>query len=645
MKFPSLEIENFLALTEAKLSLSDRGLVLIQGENNANTSATSNGSGKSSIADALCWCWFGVTARGVTGDAVVNNVAKKNTRVSSTVIDGHISYTATRYRKHKTGKNSLQITMTDGVTVTDLTKGTDKLTQEVAQQIIGCSLEVFAGSIYAGQEKMPDLPAMTDKNLKLLIEEAAGVTVLEGAYKKAREQMAAAQAKFQAATDVFERAKLRLDHTRDQRLGLSAQIENWDRMRDERRESVKLQIAAIIPKLKRLKEDIAVYDGSDLDGAIKECDDKIAAVTAEQAELRKYDLAVSEAKSAVNTAVHRFTLIDKEHSVIESELTRINHKVGCPCSECGRPMTEAELGAARKNAASRLELKANELAEAKAQYDEAVDSQKRAESVRDIFAASMTDISAVAAQRAEYDNMRTHLRTLHATLDVTTTQARNLRDQITAITAEINPFDAQVVTVEDLIRQLEDECSELEAKVRAAESELEIENEVVKVFAPAGVRAHILDEVTPFLNEQTAKYLATLSDGNMEATWSTLTADSKGVLKEKFTIEVTDETGGDSFDGLSGGEKRKARIATALALQDLVATRASKPIDLFIGDEIDDALDPAGLERLMLILEDKARERGSVFIISHNELRDHIRQVMVVEKQADKTTRITETTS
>lgn len=645
MKFPSLEIENFLALTEAKLSLSDRGLVLIQGENNANTSATSNGSGKSSIADALCWCWFGVTARGVLGDAVVNNVAKKNTRVSSTVIDGAISYTATRYRKHKTGKNSLQIVMSDGMTETDLTKGTDKLTQEVANQIIGCSLEVFAGSIYAGQEKMPDLPAMTDKNLKLLIEEAAGVTVLEGAYKKAREQMAAAQAKHQAATDVFNRANVRLDHTRTQRLGLSAQIEAWDRTRDERRDAVKVQISAMIPNLKRLQEDIEVFDIPAIEAEIKECDEKIAAVTSEQAQLRTYDQQFSELTGAVNTAVHRYTLAHKEHSLIESELARIEHKVGCPCDSCGRPITDAEIGAARKNAQSRLDFKAEELVVIKTEHDELVERKTAAESVRDLFAASMTDTSAVAAQRASRERELATVNALIARQTLMKTQAKNLRDQITAITAEANPFEAQVTTVEEQIRNLEDECAALEAKVLAAEADLAVEQEVVKVFSPAGVRAHILDEVTPFLNEQTAKYLTTLSDGNMEATWSTLTPDAKGVLKEKFTIDVKDDTGADSFDGLSGGEKRKARIATALALQDLVATRASKPIDLFIGDEIDDALDPAGLERLMLILEDKARERGSVFIISHNELRDHIRQVMVVEKQADKTTRITETTT
>jgi DNA repair exonuclease SbcCD ATPase subunit len=156
---------------------------------------------------------------------------------------------------------------------------------------------------------------------------------------------------------------------------------------------------------------------------------------------------------------------------------------------------------------------------------------------------------------------------------------------------------------------------------------------VVKVFGPAGVRAQILDTVTPFLNARTADYLSVLSDGAMQAIWTTLTKSATGDLKEKFSIEVTHSKGADEFAGLSGGEKRKVRLACALALQDLVASRATQPIDLWIGDEVDDALDPSGLERLMTILERKARERGTVLVISHSDLRDWIDNVTTVTKQ------------
>jgi DNA repair exonuclease SbcCD ATPase subunit len=50
-------------------------------------------------------------------------------------------------------------------------------------------------------------------------------------------------------------------------------------------------------------------------------------------------------------------------------------------------------------------------------------------------------------------------------------------------------------------------------------------------------------------------------------------------------------------------------------------------------DEVDDALDPAGLERLMTLLERKARERGTVLVISHSDLKDWADQITTVRKE------------
>ncbi|MCY1303060.1 hypothetical protein D9M70_527490 [compost metagenome] len=158
--------------------------------------------------------------------------------------------------------------------------------------------------------------------------------------------------------------------------------------------------------------------------------------------------------------------------------------------------------------------------------------------------------------------------------------------------------------------------------------------DAVKVFSPAGVRAHILDTVTPYLNERTSEYLGVLTDGDTQATWSTLQSGAKGALKEKFNIAVQSGTGGSSFGLLSGGEKRKVRLACAMALQDMVASRATKPINIFVADEIDHALDEAGLERLMGILNTKAKERGTVLVVSHNSLADWIDQAITVTKTA-----------
>ena len=149
------------------------------------------------------------------------------------------------------------------------------------------------------------------------------------------------------------------------------------------------------------------------------------------------------------------------------------------------------------------------------------------------------------------------------------------------------------------------------------------------LYARAG---EVLDPGSAAAGQSRAQYLGALADGNINATWSTLSKTAKGELKEKFNIEVVNDKGAKSFAGLSGGEKRKVRLAAAMALQDMVASRATKPINIFIADEVDHALDEAGLERLMGVLEKKAKERGTVLVISHNSLSDWIDNVITVTK-------------
>lgn len=639
MKFTTLDIENCLAITKATFNLEDRGLVLIQGANHDDTSADSNGSGKSSIADALCWCWFGITARGVTGDDIINDKAGKNTRVSSTLVDGAITYTATRYRKHKTGKNTLQITSDDGLKTTDLTKGTEKLTQEVANRIIGSSLEVFTGSIYAGQEKMPDLPAMTDKGLKLLIEEAAGTTVLEAAYKEARDSLAASNEKLTVLNRSIEQRQEKARWIDSQIGSVRAASALWVTNQAAKIESVKSEIASVVvPAIRDLNAKIAAIDAAAISAAIAVCDAKIAAVGAEGAELLRLETAVVHASTALNAAVTNRARNLALLKAAQSNVSEVEGRLGQPCNECARPHTIDTLEDLTVHVTRKVDDYKKIEADFEAQEKHLHEALRIAQEARDAFKLTLTDVSAESSQRASLQLQIDAHNALLRDHAAKTTHARDLRDRFNTLSAEVNPATKNVEALEKELKEINDEIADITLKVMEQQVDVEVDAEVVKVYSPAGVRAHILDEVTPFLNTQTAKYLSTLSDDNISANWNTLTPDSKGVLKEKFTIDVESLTGGKTFRSLSGGEKRKVRIATALALQDLVATRASKPIDLFIGDEIDDALDPAGLERLTIILEEKARERGSVFVISHADLKDHIRHVVLIEKRGGETT-------
>lgn len=635
MKILSLEIENFLAIgSSGVLNLDDQGLVLIQGVNNDDSSASSNGVGKSTIPDALSWVNFGETARDISGDAVVNDVAKKNCMVREVVQSGENRYMIERYRKHATYKNQTRVLVQSGHAWDDISKGTEKETQALIEQILGCSKDVFMSAIYAGQETAPDLPSMTDKQLKLLVEEAAGVNKIEAALQLARKR-ADANAKHLAAAEVKREAAARRLEDHEARL---ARIEVMRKEFEDTRESRKKEhldlarahlaqggehqkILTTLPMIGHVREEIIELD-TQL-GAHKRMVD---AASTERSRLDVLNRAVDRAALELRNAVEVTRKTAQAIANAPEEMKK-------PCGECGKPHTEAELDEFVAHLKAR---QARELEEAKTLRARWEKVKGEAAAQADVLAkaeAAVPDVVEVSRRRAELVEQKGKIERTIAAIDSCKEAARSEMEHAKRVQTEDNPHEGDAEMTAGRITGLKGEIAALDAELVDLRKREQVLEQAVKVFGPAGVRAHILDTVTPFLNQQTADYLSALSDGNITATWSTLTSTAKGELREKFNIDVTNSKGAKSFKGLSGGEKRKVRLSTMLALQDLVATRASNPIQLWIGDEIDDALDKSGLERLMGVLERKAREKGTVLIISHNNLTDWADRTAVVTKE------------
>ena len=106
--FKNIIIENFLSLGSAEVKLNDRGFVMVKGvNNNPNDMAKSNGSGKSSIFEAISWVLTGETIRGVKD--VVNMFSEGGTKVELNFIVDNDEYLITRYKDHLKFKNNLFI--------------------------------------------------------------------------------------------------------------------------------------------------------------------------------------------------------------------------------------------------------------------------------------------------------------------------------------------------------------------------------------------------------------------------------------------------------------------------------------------------------------------------------------------------------
>ena len=635
MKITQLEIQNFLTITETTLALDNKGLHLIQGINEDDSSASSNGAGKSSIVDAICWALYGVTARDVKGDAVVSLAAKKNCYVSISFHSGGQCYRATRYRKHSARKNALVLeSMSEDWSVVraDLSKGTDAETQKELEALIGCSLEVFKAAVYCGQEAMADLPKMKDRELKTLIEEAAGMQLIEDCYLLARERNLAASSEFGKVSSKLDNLKEQISGTEDSLNHIKETEAAWLESRVER-------IAE--------RQKIYAKAYSDLmDNEAKILKAKVMYETAKNRSLEiQAELAAHREKTAKLDEVRRKertaeVAIDPENlkrlarvvKQLEDQIANPEAEIKKPCPECGTVLQTSSLEDFLAHKNKHLESAKQALDEGKKVTKERIAHWKKCKEVVAQLESATPDISELIVQSnycretiANYENLCKENKRLEADLKAADISVETAK-------SEKSPHEAIRIKSEEKIATLNESLNKTLEQFAQAKEQAAVTEAAVKVYGSAGVRAHILDTVTPFLNERTADYLSTLSDGEIQATWTTLTRTASGELREKFGIEVYHAKGGDSFAALSGGEKRKVRLATALALQDLVASRASNPIDLFVGDELDDALDPAGLERLMTVLERKARERGTVIIISHSDLRDWIDEVTTVKK-------------
>jgi DNA repair exonuclease SbcCD ATPase subunit len=570
----------------------------------------------------------------------VNRKTGKDCQTRSVWEEGDGSrYVVTRWRKKNVGGKRSGVSLehhSKSGTVTDLTKGTDKLTQVEIDKALGCSKEVFTAAVYAGQEKLPNLPSMTDTELKLLIEKASGVDVLVAAYRIARDKLLDAE----RAHDTW-----RADHVRSERdvTDAQARLTQITTQRDEydgrRRAEVAVLRSQVQDAVQRAKLKKAERDGIDpvrIQKEVDACDAKINSVTAERTEDERLSSILLDVTARRTSAQANYDNAVRQVTAQKAKFDGVADQVGKPCDECGKPYEEHDVEGAKKIAADLLRGFITNANEHKLDVNEldtevATASQKLAQ-----HRNARTDISATVEERKRFAELLAVRKRAEEGLATETATATRINEQFVAKQAESNPFLSLVTGATTEFEEAAEAFRASEILGVEVEKRCLVCKDVVKVFGPAGVRAHILDNVTPFLNDRTADYLGFMSDGNISAVWSTLSLNAKGEMVEKFAINV--QKNGGSFAGLSGGEKRKVRLATALALQDLVASRAMKPIELFIGDELDDALDPNGLERLMGVLEKKARERGTLLIISHSDISDWCRNVCTVTMKDEMAT-------
>lgn len=599
VKFMSITLQNFLAYKEAKLDLNDRGLILITGENKTNEAYLANGVGKTSIVSGITYALFGKTETGIKADEVVNINENKNTCVTLEFKKGDTDYTIKRYRKDKKNKNKVKLFENE----VEITGSTNDVTDTKIQELIGIEYSAYLNAIVFGQGDTPMFTQATDKGRKEILESITGMDVYKKAHEIAKEKIKEVEYQQSEKTrelDTLEIKKDSLANIYKKEMETYSQVQEDIKQKHEQltqlEQNINTQEQGIneqITSLESQKQDISgQFEYPETYKTIQESMDTLQqAFTSHSASLtslRTQKQQKEQDKGNLNTSSSCplcGSHIDNEHKL--KELENINSQI------------------------STLEEQEKELLTNIGQIEQALNSFKNQKNTID-------------KQKEEYDNS---IREVYKNNQAIDNQIQQCKQQIQQLhNSKIN-LTSSIETLEqtkkpeydtEADKKLEETKEKVKEEVLELENRKENFNNAVKAFSNSGIRSVILDFITPFLNEKANKYLQVLAGSDINIELKTQVKDSKGNLKDKFEVEVSNNTGGQTYKSNSAGEKRRIDLAISFAIQDLIMDREDISTNIALYDECFDGLDDIGSENVIKLLKERLKTVGTIFVISHD---------------------------
>lgn len=621
MKWTKLKLQNFLSIDKVELDLNNRGLVLIEGRNTTNNAFQSNGSGKTSLMEGIIYALYDTTSKGIKADAVINRVINKNTYVILEGKRGDDVYRIERYRKHYRHKNKVKLFLNNE----DISEKSVKDTNDKIERIIGIDYNTFINSIMFSQGNGAGrFATSTDKEKKEILENLVNLNIYAIAQEVAKEKVKEWEDKITQNKRQQEKMEWELE-------GVD-KLEQQDKDNYNNTLNIIQQEEANIERLEKEKEE---YRYSHFAG-ISDVEERVGAL---RAELRRYENStdnshlqsmVMNKSRELSNEVQQLDLYEKQKEELVNNYRKVNSDTNCPV--CGSPLDSTHRENELENIVNQLRKVIENMEKLKVQVSNTEKEYKKLnadfekqksiqEQSNSRYREIMQAIQVEEKRLTDYnntvkryeDNIKAHRHNLEALKSVPEPVSR----------------DAERETIRENIKAHKQTLLSLEKEKKKFE-------DVVKVYSNSGVKSHVLDLITPFLNKRANTYLAKLSGSDIEIEFSTQTRNKNGELADKFDVRVTNSTGGETYQANSEGEKKRIDLSISLAIQDLVMSKSNLSTNLVVYDEVFDALDSVGSENVIELLKDRLDKVGTIFVITHNEhLKNLFEQVITVTKDRE----------
>ena len=350
----------------------------------------------------------------------------------------------------------------------------------------------------------------------------------------------------------------------------------------------------------------------------------------------------------------------------DAEATRVEHVEAAAALRAAEAEVAAVDRRRREDAAAANRARADARTNAAAAQQRVRDAQARLRAVREgrvnahVVAAALARADAVLASSPvpphrgdQTPRIPTAGPALVSLVESATSEAerlfRNLNERVqdrasAAAAAAANPHEREVASLESQVESESAEVKARQAEVAKAENALATAQRADSAFGTRGIQSYLFEGALGELSARVGNYMDALTGGALamelrpaaagdvpatrrkrrgkkdeDESEAASTAEPSSAAAEKiekviFARSHDGERVQRSLRQLSGGERRRAALALALAHADLASARGGVGCDLLVLDEVLQHLDGEGIARVAALL--RSLPRGTVLLTS-----------------------------
>ena len=673
-----LTVRNFMSVGNATqgINFDRKDLTLVLGENlDLGGDGSRNGTGKTTIINALSYALYGNALSNIRKDNLVNKTNGKNMLVSLDFSVNGQEYRIERGRK----PNVLRFYINNEDKSSDDAQGDSRETQEAIERIMGMSHDMFKHVLALNTYTEPFL-SLKANDQRAIIEQLLGITLLSERADRIKELN-------KQTKDAISQEEFRIRAEQEANKRIQEQIESLKRRQMLWQTKHDSDVAALvvayddlvqldIKKELQAHKDLAVW--SEQQKQQESYNSLVARSTAwkqkHDAELRTASRAyLDKNRISIDVELAAWTQLaaynqkakdiadlnkliercvqdeNKEVKLVEKLRAEIEELKNHKCYACGQDFHDANHESVLSAKEKSLQEAALQALATNTQWIEHTDAllklgelgtkpvthyKTEAEAIRhagelaglkQTVDAKEAEVNPFAEQLAEITEVVpgpqpvTHYDT-EAEAIKHSSQVDNLLQQIAARDAETDPYTEQIndMTSQALQTVSYDHLNEL-TRVQ------EHQDFLLKLLTSKDsfVRKKIIDQNLSYLNSRLTHYL-----DRMGLPHTVKFMNDLSVSIEELGREL-------DFDNLSRGERNRLILSMSWAFRD-VWESLYHPINLlFIDELIDNGLDTQGVENALALLKKMSRERNkSIWLVSHREeLAGRVENILKVVKE------------